>query len=64
MNTQQLPPRCDPKAVPKAPHSTRWRDGRASRDHAERLECGAFSAAFQAWQRPATIEGPMPSQEG
>jgi hypothetical protein len=44
------------KAVLKPPHSTRLRDCRRAFDFAQRLDCGAFTAAFGKqegclWQR-------------
>jgi hypothetical protein len=41
-----------PKAGLKPPHSKRWRDGRAFSNRAKRLDCDAFTAAFDsAWLR-------------
>jgi hypothetical protein len=35
------------KAVLKTPQSTRWRDCHVASPFAKRLDCGAFTAAFQ-----------------
>jgi ABC-type Fe3+ transport system permease subunit/DNA-binding beta-propeller fold protein YncE len=45
-----------PKAVLKAPHSKRCRDGHASPDRAKRLECGGFGAACGRWQGPPGLK--------